>query len=252
EGAALAPCETLLDLLRTTPEAPVADLQELARNRWGVALPAELCSAAGATPLREGGEGDRFRAVVPVARCLQRLSHERPLVLILDDVQWADEAARDVIGYLMRTLQADPLLLLVLCRAEEAERPAHPLGAWLCRQAGYRSFTALGLQPFDEARCRRAIEAALGDPSLPPGDVRRLHRLTGGNPYFLMETLRLLVTQGAAARDPQRPERWRWNGLADVQLPDSVVMAARARLERLPVAVREMVEAAAVIGDEFR
>jgi tetratricopeptide (TPR) repeat protein len=239
--------------LRNTQEGEVADLQELAQRRWGIALPAELCPSAGSVTPHEGGARDRFRAVVPVARCFARLSHERPLVLVLDDVQWADEAARDIIGYLMRTLQSDPLLLLILSRAEEAERSTHPLGAWLGRQAGYRSFTTLGLRPFDEGHCRLAIEAALGgDPIVPPGDVRTLRRLTGGNPYFLMETLRLLVTQGAAARDAQCPQRWRWNGLADLQLPDSLVMAARARLERLPMAVRDVVETAAVIGDEFR
>ena len=77
--------------------------------------------------------------------------------------------------------------------------------------------------------------------------------MTGGNPYFLVETLRLLVAEGAiSAAGDESESRWQWNGIENVPLPDSLVMAALGKLERLPAELRGLLEHAAVIGDEFR
>lgn len=86
---------------------------------------------------------------------------------------------------------------------------------------------------------------------IPREDVDRLFQLTDGNPYFLVESLRLMVAANAVVPD-REARRWIWKGMDEVALPGTIVTAARAKIERLPPDVRALVEQAAVIGDEFR
>lgn len=282
----LAPYEIFLDLLRTllgvtATNRDECDLRALAKNHFGVSLPEELftdgrlnsqirqATNTGAlrieetTIARTGSlnlprptgklTAPSSNAVAPIGQCFLRASRQRPLVLIFDDIQWADEASREVIGNLMRTLQSEPLTLLCLARAEAVNERQNSFAEWLKRLAGYRSYTTLSLRPLDEAECRAAIEAVFNSAiEVPPADLQTLHRITGGNPYFLVEMLRLLAAERAVSFDPQPEPHWQWNGIKDLSLPVTIVMAAQAKLDRLSEEVREMAEMAAVLGEEFR
>ncbi|NOT63919.1 MAG: AAA family ATPase, partial [Acidobacteria bacterium] len=278
-GSQRAPFETFLSLLRAALGQPVSgvlshsqllhsgevihDLRALVAARCGVELP-EALFAPSTQPLPsvKGHTGnllsDQFRAVVPLGKCFIRLSRQRPLVLLLDDVQWADEASREVIGYLMRVSESEPLLLVALMRSEDSLDAAHPVAAWLKEQATYRGYTSLPLAPLNEAESRKLIEAVFSHsectPDLPAADLHTLHETTGGNPYFLTETLRLLVANGAirSATGASGKPRYQWHGMQDLPLPDNLVLAAQDKLERLPVTMSPLIAAAAVLGDEFR
>ncbi|HEX8190594.1 MAG TPA: AAA family ATPase, partial [Pyrinomonadaceae bacterium] len=268
----LAPYETFIDLLSAALAAghsgeagggrahSAGELRAAVKARCGVELPDELFDVgdSDAQPARVGS-GDHFRIVAPLGRAFLRLSRERPLVMVLDDLQWADEVSLDCLGYLMRVRAAEPLLPVMLARAEEASDTRHNLAVWLKRHADYRSFTSVRLRPLGEAAVREAVEEAFGGafsaPLIPQSDTSTVFRVTGGNPYFLVETLRLLVAEGAISVADDANEsgsRWQWNGIENVPLPDSLVMAALGKLERTPSDLRGLLEHAAVIGDEFR
>jgi DNA-binding winged helix-turn-helix (wHTH) protein/tetratricopeptide (TPR) repeat protein len=272
EGSRLAPYGAFIDLLRAAlgegggpPDSSAQELREAVEARCGERLPDELFQGERAhAPLAHVGAGagasDHFRVIVPLARAFLRLGRERPLVMVFDDLQWADEVSLDCLGYLMRARREEPLMLVMLARAGEAAEHDHALARWLKREALYRSFTSINLRPLDEGACREAVEEAFGGatraPLVPRADTGVMYRVTGGNPYFLVETLRLLVAEGVISEtgDEARDAgaRWKWNGIEDVPLPDSLVMAAMAKLERLTPTLRELLEQAAVIGDEFR
>ncbi len=277
EASRLAPYEVFLGLLRSAFNLigsnerassldEATDLRAMAQAVCGVRLPEELFAdvelRAGATHVRASvgaAAGDNFRAIIPVSQCFTRLSRQCPLVIVLDDLQWADEASRDVLGYLMRTASSEHLLIVILARSEEMLEPAEALHLWLKQQAHYRSFTSLKLKPLDEEACRAAIRAIFcGDnsssnaPEVPPRDLQTLSQLTGGNPYFLTEMLRLLMAEGVIVYEEAAQPRWRWRGIKDLNLPDTLVLAAEAKLDHLSPRVREIIEHAAVIGDEFR
>lgn len=224
----LAPHEVFLDLLRAHGAAP----------SLAPAAPPEGPATA---------PGERFRTIAPLAAAFTRLSRERPLVLVLDDLQWATDAARDLAGFLMRTAAHERLLILGLVRSG----PDPALDEWLTRQASYRSSTSLPLRRWSEDEVVAAAGAILGGqaPAIQPGDRRVLARVTAGNPYFLTELLRLLLARGALRREGGR---WTFPALAPLELPDTLVRAARALLEQLPASQRRLLEQAAVIGDEFR
>jgi DNA-binding winged helix-turn-helix (wHTH) protein/tetratricopeptide (TPR) repeat protein len=274
EGSRLAPYEAFIDLLRAAVypagaglapprrDSPAEDLRARVEARCGERLPEELFRVERAhAPLQHVGPGssasDHFGVIFPLARAFLSLARERPLVMVLDDLQWADEVSLDCLGYLMRSRAEEPLLLVMLARAGEAADSAHALAQWLRREAVYRSFTSVNLKPLDEGACRAAVEEAFGGPEraplVPRAETHLIHRVTGGNPYFLVETLRLLVAEGRISEaDPEAEARWEWHGIEDVPLPDSLVMAAMAKLERLSPELRGLLEQAAVIGDEFR
>src|SRR5262249_20716034 len=152
--------------------------------------------------------------------CFIRASHHRPLVMILDDVQWADEASREVISHLMRSLSREPLMIVCLARAEALTDRDSNFAEWLKRLAGYRSYTTLTLKPLDEAASRAAIDAVFGGGiAVPSADLQTLHRITGGNPYFLVEMLRLLVAERAVSFDANAQPVWQWCGIKNVSLP---------------------------------
>lgn len=286
QASRLAPYEIFLDLLRTILGVNAAnreecDLRMLTRNHFGVELPDELFTDArmnsqvrlttntgalrldeaspyatrplGAAPTGKVASSGSSRAVAPISQCFIRASHHRPLVLILDDIQWADAASREVIGYLMRALRSEPLMIVCLARAESVNDRETSFAEWLKLLAGYRSYTTLTLKPLDEAACRAAIEAVFSQAiTIPPQDLQTLHKTTGGNPYFLIEMLRLLVAERAINFALQPEPHWQWNGLRNLSLPVTIVMAAQAKLDRLNSEVRELAEFAAVIGEEFR
>ncbi|HET8798754.1 MAG TPA: AAA family ATPase, partial [Thermoanaerobaculia bacterium] len=257
-GARLAPYELFLDLLRTAvvngrpPDG--TPLRDSIERACGVRLPAELFEESKRGDAVGGGKaGDHFRFIVPICRAWLALSRRQPLVLALDDLQWADDASLDVLGCLMRMIDNEPLMLIAVVRADEAECVEHPVHTWLAEQAGRRAFTTLRLQRLGESHCREVIGRIFGlrrSAEVPRREIETLFRLTGGNPYFLIETLRHLVAVGAIAPD-DASQRWQWKGVGDLSLPETIRIAARTKVDRLPPRVRAVVEEAAVIGEEF-
>src|SRR5918911_877638 len=128
----------------------------------------------------------------------------------------------------MRVRAAEPLMLLMLARVEETSDQKQSLTAGLKRHTDSRSFTSVRLQPLGEPAVREAVEEAFGGafraPLIPQTDTSTVFRVTGGNPYFLVETLRLLVAEGAisvADDDAEAGPRWQWNGIQNIPVPDA-------------------------------
>jgi DNA-binding winged helix-turn-helix (wHTH) protein/tetratricopeptide (TPR) repeat protein len=256
-GARLAPYELFLDLLRSAVlhDRPAGDkpLRGAIEAACGVRLPAELFEESNRAELGSGHAADQFRFIVPICRAWLALSKRQPIVLTLDDLQWADPASLDVLGCLMRMLENEPLMLIAVIRSDEAESADHPVHAWLAEQAACRTYTTISVQRLGEGDCREVIRRIFGigpGGEVPRNDVENLYDLTGGNPYFLVETLRHLVAVGAVAPDDAK-QSWRWNGVRDLSLPETILTAARAKVDRLPERLRTMLEHAAVIGEEF-
>lgn len=272
KGSQLGPYEVFLDLLRIAVGSifqidkqkliEAEHLRTAVLRHCTVNLPGELVNreretSAGKTELRTSLVfGDHFHAVVPLAKSFKNLSRIRPIVMFLDDLQWADEASLDLAGYLIRTLSDDQLMLVALARSEETDGTHRLFSEWLKLQATYRSYTTLFLTPLSETCCHLALKAMFGGaeaaPKIPSSELRTIYQLTAGNPYFLTEMLRLLVVEGAISFSSGPRPQWKWKGIKNFRLPQTVIMAARAKLERLSSAVRQIVEQASVIGDEFR
>lgn len=146
---------------------PLAPLHDIAREVGGAVL--EL--------FRTGASRDEiFDAVLRRAEAVEGLA-----VLVIEDVQWADEATLDLLRFLGRRVRNLPVLLLVTFR-DDALGPSDPLRLALGELAGQRYTRRIDLPPLTPAGVRRLAE---GSPYSPDG----LYELTGGNPFFVVEVV---------------------------------------------------------------
>jgi DNA-binding SARP family transcriptional activator len=189
-----------------------------------------------------------FQALV---HWLLSLAAQRPpLILCLDDLHWADEATLSWLGYLARQLRRAPVLVLGAYRTEEAAAVA-ALRAGLTRLSVLREVRLEGLPVADVLRLVRHLSGQSSSAELLS---QRLHRETGGNPFFLLETLRAMFEAGILWEDETG-----WSTGVDeitedyreLPLPDTVYEAIRDRLRRLSPQARQVLEAGAVIGHQF-
>jgi class 3 adenylate cyclase len=187
------------------------------------------------------------RAVQATRQVLRALTSDRPHVVVLDALQWADPSSVDLLLDLM-TLTDEAPILFVYVFTPDRDAPS-----WQVKEHAERSFphryTEIALGPLPEPAARDLVCALLSCAETPPvvGDLVIQH--TDGNPYFIEELLRALIDSGALRRDG---ERWVANGdITAVHVPDTLLATVMARIDRLPDGVRRMLQVAAVIGREF-
>lgn len=219
----------LADWLRSDPLRPgLAALDDTARADLTRLLPELATGGSGGTheAVRTASELRRslFEAAVRVVRGVGR-----PVLLVLDDLQWCDRATLEFLHYLVRASADTPLLVAGTAREEELGAD-HPLTAVLDGLAELGRLRRLPLGPLAEQHVG-ALAEQLGAP-MSDGAIRRLYRETEGNPLFVVETLR--------------------SGSEDAEtVPPRVRSVLEARLARLSPAARELAGLAAVIGREF-
>jgi len=160
-----------------------------------------------------------------------------PSLLVVDDLQWADEASVQVLHCLARQGAERARLVVLAYRDEDAdqdERLARLIDS-LCREAAARRLPLPRLQAADTAQ----LVTAMADAGL----AERLHLETEGNPFFLVSMLQSLSEGTAAAGAPAPPRPG--------QLPEALRAAVRVRLAQVPKAYRPVLETAAVLGRHF-
>ena len=174
-------------------------------------------------------------------RGLESLARSRPVVLILDDLHWAQPMLLDLIEHLVEWVRDAPVLIIALARPEL--RDAREALTF----AGRRVRDAIELEVLDQADSQRLIRELLGDVS--PVVSARILETSEGNPLFLGETIRMLVDEALLRREG---ESWvAGRELASVSVPPTIQALLAARIERLDADEREVVERAAVIGHQF-
>ncbi|HLA25069.1 MAG TPA: adenylate/guanylate cyclase domain-containing protein [bacterium] len=166
----------------------------------------------------------------------------QPLVLVVEDVHWADEGLLDLLDYTMARLHETPALLLCLARLELLERRPQ----W---GAGLRNAATINLEPLSETESRALIAALLDVDDLPESVRTDVITRAEGNPFFVEEIVRMLMEQGAIIEDGGR---WRATAeITTVPLPDTVQGVIAARLDRLPDDEKRLLQQAAVVGRVF-
>jgi eukaryotic-like serine/threonine-protein kinase len=187
------------------------------------------------------GEEFRFRLFDAVATFLRAASRNQPLVLVFDDLHWADAPSLLLLQYVARELRDARVLLLGSYRDIEVGRH-HPLARTLAELAREQLLERITLRGLTREEIARYIELTAGAPP-PPELIDAIVEQTGGNPFFVAEVVRLLVTEGSLERDAG--ERW------SVRLPQGVREVVGRRLDRLSQACNELLAVAAVIGRDF-
>jgi DNA-binding CsgD family transcriptional regulator/tetratricopeptide (TPR) repeat protein len=191
----------------------------------------------------------RYRALRSFASILIDLAKQEPVVVAIDDLQWADEATMDLFAYLARALHERQVLLVGAYRTDELHR-LHPLRGVLAALAQARLADSVILQPLTLADTREMIQATLGLPTPAPRELAAaLHERCEGNPFFVEEVLKALAETGNLV---WRQGSWQHVGrLADLVMPESIRDIVQQRLALLPSETRAALRVAAVIGISF-
>ena len=216
---------------------------------WIAGLLPELSGTLGeaARPSELDSDQARFRLFDALATLLSAVAEQQPLVVVLDDLHWADASSLLALEFVARALPDVPLLAIAAYRHAEAHaRPelAGPLGG-LARAATRLPLEGLGRDEVGQLAAVRARGLGAGAAErIAPQLVSAVHTASAGNPFFVDELVQLLAAQGRL-HDPRAA------GLP-LPLPDGVRDAIRRRLTPLEPAVMEALSAAAVIGGEFR
>jgi DNA-binding SARP family transcriptional activator len=189
---------------------------------------APLTDALGELPADPSGTTEEiFRAV---RREFERLARERPLVVVLDDIHWAEPTLLDLVEHVAEWSQGAPILLLCLARSELLE--THP--DWSAEGA---NATTLALEPLSTTDCSALIAQLPGGDLLQDDARARISDFAGGNPFAVEQLLAL------QAEDPRFA----------VQLtsPPSIRALLGARIDRLTHDERTVLERASVLGVEL-
>jgi class 3 adenylate cyclase/tetratricopeptide (TPR) repeat protein len=159
----------------------------------------------------------------------QRMAQEQPLVLVFEDIHWAEEPLLELIEHLVTWVREAPLLVISLARPELLDiRPG-----W---GGGRVRATAIELEPLGETESEELVDALVSDGSLSPEDRQAVLAKTEGNPLYLEETVRMLEEEGA-------------DGIG--RIPDTLQALIAARIDRLEPDAKALLQRAAVIGRIF-
>jgi class 3 adenylate cyclase/ketosteroid isomerase-like protein len=227
---ALAPMVEVLRArdLETDLPAELSDRERLLRDLNGL--------AAGIA----GSVEENFWAL---RRFVEVLATAGPVVLVVDDIQWADTLLLDFIEHLVEWVQEVPVLILAMARPELREtRPdLVSVSRWVSE--------AIHLSGLDPGATAELAAKVLGAARLPDDLVRRLPSSTGGNPLFVRELIGMLAHDGVLV---EQPVGWRLTIDVDaIAIPPTIHALLASRVERLDAADRRVLEIAAVAGSDF-
>ena len=215
-----------------------AEHEEVRRRlaaRDGLALVLGFGAAEGAHPLET-----RARLHDAVVELVTELARERPAVVLVEDVHWAEDDLLELLELVVREARG-PVLVLATARPELTSR--RPLWG-----GGHRNTTTIWLEPLPEETTRRML-GLLFAIELPQELRDALVARAGGNPFFVEELADALVDEGVLER---RGDGWAVRAIpADFAVPDSVHAALAARIDRLPALEKSALQAASVVGRLF-
>jgi predicted ATPase/DNA-binding SARP family transcriptional activator/class 3 adenylate cyclase/regulation of enolase protein 1 (concanavalin A-like superfamily) len=176
------------------------------------------------------------------------LARRHAVVLVLEDLHWADTLSLDLISLLMEALPQTPLLLLCLYRPERTHKCWHL--ATIASRKCPTHYTELRLRELTPPQSRRLVESLLTIDNLPDSVRDLILSRSQGNPFFVEEVIRALINAGLIY---QEGEFWRARAeIEAVVMPESVQSVILSRVDRLASAPRQVLHAAAIIGRLFR
>ncbi len=192
-----------------------------------------------------GKDEDKWQSLTALAQALMATGRGTPLVVAIDDLQWASSLDLELLAYLAHASGPQPVLVVATARHAESE----DLRAWCDRLAAQRVLVNVPLAPFDLTEIAQWLRAAFGRVRMRPQDLRRIHHATAGNPFAVVELVRQLVDAQTLHRDEGG---WGCEDLFHVSLPESVQALLHVRLRAVSTTLRPVLELASVLGETFR
>jgi predicted ATPase/class 3 adenylate cyclase len=263
----------LRSVLAVTPDAPALVVRDALRTQVQALCPDSfvavypyLCLLM-SLPLEDEYEsirntpGESLRAEVfsSVQSLVENAARQRLLVMVCEDLHWADPTSLELLERLLPLTERTPLLLLCILRPEREH------GCWRIVETAVRDYphrhTDLRLKPLSAADGETLLENLLL--SVPgPGGQRSVVGLPealkmqilsrgDGNPFYVEEILRALTRSGAIVCDDASCQWQAGRAIEEISIPDTLYGVLRARIDQLPAGARHTLQLASVIGRIF-
>ncbi|MGE3865088.1 MAG: AAA family ATPase, partial [Burkholderiaceae bacterium] len=228
-----------LELMRQVAPAWLAQFPWYVTDQDRDWLQREVQGASQARMLREMGE------------LLERCTQRTPLLLVIEDLHWSDQATVQLIDYLARRRAAMRLMLLASFRPTEIVIDEHPLKSVRQELRLHRLCHELHLEAFSEQQIFDYLQQRFGGADFPEPFVRALHAHTEGLPLFVVNVVDELLAQRAIDNSSGR---WQVQRQAEsvLQVPENIIGIIEKQIAGLPGDMRALLEAASVAGMEFR
>jgi class 3 adenylate cyclase/tetratricopeptide (TPR) repeat protein len=221
---------TALDRLRqAAPDTETAD---------------RLAFAIGLTPEAPvGGEALDREIAWAVRKQVESVAASQPVLLVFEDIHWAEPPLLDLIEYLATWIRDRPVLLLCLSRPDLLDsRPG-----W---GAGRMEASRLQLEPLNRDETAALVRGLLHVEGLPDRLREQVLDRAEGNPLFVEETIRMLIDRHAVV---ERDGRWvASESVGEIEVPETIEALIRARLDTIPAEERTVLQGASVIGRTFQ
>ncbi len=238
----------LVEIVKLTAGLTERDSPEQARAKITSLLPATeedapLISDRIAAAIGRGEAVPRTEETFwAVRKLFEALAAERPLVVIFDDLQWAEETFFDLVEYLIGWSTGFPILLCCLARPELLDvRPSWNIPS--------RNRVVTVLEPLSDSDSERLIRNLVGDVPLQDEALGRISEVAEGNPLFVQELVRMLMDEDVIGTRAQ--PGFSRGDLDDLAIPPSINALLTARLDRLPPDERTVIQRASVVGQVF-
>jgi len=224
-------------LLRAThrfPTAPDREWHELPHLE-----PMLGRSTPSATPT-----GSQYRLLAEIAEYVRGLAAERPLVVVLDEMQWADSTSWDALEHLLTQVDTDRIMICL------AQRPESGADASLQRQilSRHEFVRELVLSRLTRDEVKQWLEAAFHRQQVGREFLAFLYRHTEGNPLFIAQLLRALIEDGAIWYSGTR---WEWSPVSELRVPAGRGALIAQRVSKFSSSTQAVLGTAAIIGREF-
>jgi class 3 adenylate cyclase/tetratricopeptide (TPR) repeat protein len=194
------------------------------------------------------GEAFRHRLFAVLERLLLALAEQKPVVVVLEDIHWADHSSLELLDHLFRLITQAPIAFILLSRPkQESPENWEKLGPTL---ENYRPYLLeIQLKPLSGEVSGDLVRGLLGGSMLSEKLSKVVLNKSEGNPFFVEEVLRSLIELGVLARERQA---WKVTSLVEnIQVPDTLQGVLLSRLDRLPDETKRVIQKASVIGRVF-
>jgi DNA-binding winged helix-turn-helix (wHTH) protein/tetratricopeptide (TPR) repeat protein len=190
------------------------------------------------------------RMLRELAEVLDVIAAERPLVLVLEDVQWADASTTDLLAMLGARREPARILVVATCRPSEIMK-GDGMSRLIAELRAHKQATVLGLETWSEATTGEYLARRFAAARFPEDLAPCIHRMTGGNPLFAAAVVDDLESRGMI-----RPSGDGWElaaSVADVakRRPDTVRQLIDIQIDRLKPDEQGVLEAASLVGVQF-
>ena len=239
-------------LLQAPGRERIAAVMRTYAPTWCMELPTAFASSGSLEKLQQETIGaTKERMMREMGDALGILATSSPIVLLLEDLHWADPSSVDLLRHLCQRINMQRLLIVATFRPEDVERSGHPLKSYKAEMKAHNLCEEIALDSWSRAHVTEYVDATFAPNDFPAELTLLIHEKTEGHPLFAANFLQYLSERGDLAKTNGRWSLVRPLAEMDLEAPESVRGMISKKIDALDDEERRALQYASVEGTEF-